>query len=266
MGGYAIRGGAEGYDRLLLLARDRRSDTVALLRRAGVAPGHRCLDVGCGGGEVSFDLADLVGPAGRVTGVDLDAVKLDLATRSAKERGLDNVDFVRQDITQWPAAQQFDVVYSRFVLHHLPDPLAMVRTMWSMVAPGGRLIVEDADFDGNFSHPRCAAADLFTRLYIALLATRGADATVGRKLYQYFVQAGVPAPELSLVSTVNATGDLKRLRLVTFGATADNMVAAGLISAGEATAAIAALAEFVNDPTTIIGGPRVFQLWSHRSG
>lgn len=264
MTGYAIRGGAHGYDRLLLLADDRRSDTLDLLRRAGVGLGQRCLDVGCGGGEVCFDLATLVGPTGRVTGVDLDEVKLKLARVAAAQRGLDYVDFVAGDVTGWPTDRQFDVVYSRFVLHHLADPISLLRRMWAAVAPGGRLIVEDADFDGNFADPPCPAAEEFTRLYIALLAARGSDATVGRKLYRFFAAAGIPTPQLSVVSTVNATGDRKRLRLLTFQATADNMVAEGLTTAGAAAAAINDLAKFIGDPTTILGGPRVFQLWVAR--
>ena len=65
MTGYVIRGGKPGYDRLLLLARDRWPDTRALLERAGVSAAVRCIDIGCGGGEVTLEIARLVGPAGR---------------------------------------------------------------------------------------------------------------------------------------------------------------------------------------------------------
>lgn len=75
---YAIRGGRAGHDRLALLAEARRDDTRELLELAGVRTGMACLDLGCGGGEVSFDIARLVGPAGRVVGLDMDEVKLDL--------------------------------------------------------------------------------------------------------------------------------------------------------------------------------------------
>ncbi len=80
---YVIRGGKEGYERLRLLARDRWPDTAALFERAGLSPGMRCIDLGCGGGEVTFEIARLVAPGGSVTGVDMDAIKLDLARRAA---------------------------------------------------------------------------------------------------------------------------------------------------------------------------------------
>ena len=78
-----IRGGHEGYNRLLLLARASRPDTAALFSRAGIRPGMKCVDLGCGGGEVTFVLARLVAPGGSVTGVNMDEVKLGLARTAA---------------------------------------------------------------------------------------------------------------------------------------------------------------------------------------
>ena len=88
-----IRGGSDGYTRLQVLARARRADTVELLRRAGLLPGMRCLDLGCGGGEVSFELASLAGVSGSVVGIDMDEVKLALAREAATGRGFANVEF-----------------------------------------------------------------------------------------------------------------------------------------------------------------------------
>lgn len=61
---YVIRDGERGYDRLALLARTRWADTAALLARAGLSPGMRCIDLGCGGGHVTLEIARLVGPEG----------------------------------------------------------------------------------------------------------------------------------------------------------------------------------------------------------
>ena len=60
--GYVLRGGKPGYDRLLLLARNRRADTRALLERAGICAAMRCIDIGCGGGEVTMAIAAMVAP------------------------------------------------------------------------------------------------------------------------------------------------------------------------------------------------------------
>ena len=72
MSGYAIRGGEEGRRRLDLLARTMAPNTEALLARAGLRAGMRCIDLGCGGGHVSRYLAECVGAGGFVVGVDVD--------------------------------------------------------------------------------------------------------------------------------------------------------------------------------------------------
>ena len=121
---YLIRGGIEGRERLRVLARVTRPTTLALLERAGVSAGMRCLDVGCGGGDVSFDLASLVGITGSVVGVDLDATKLELARGDAEQAEVSNVEFRVADVVDGLGEEEYDVVYARFVLTHLREPEA----------------------------------------------------------------------------------------------------------------------------------------------
>ncbi len=119
---YLIRGGLEGRERLRVLGRVMRPTTLALLERAGVGAGMRCLDVGCGGGDVTFDLASLVGLTGLAVGVDIDATKVELARADAAQVAVTNVEFRVADVTEGLGDATYDVVYARFVLTHLRDP------------------------------------------------------------------------------------------------------------------------------------------------
>ena len=92
-----------------------------LLTAAGLEPGERVLDVGCGNGAVSLAAARIVGPGGRVTGLDLSAPMLEVARRRAEEGGLD-VDFVQCDAQTASFDQRFDVVVSRFGVMFFDDP------------------------------------------------------------------------------------------------------------------------------------------------
>src|SRR5262245_59988076 len=94
---YLIRGGLEGRERLRVLGRVFQPTTLSLLERAGVGPGQHCLDVGCGGGDVTRDLAQLVGPSGSVVGLDVDPTKIELA-RSETSDGM-NVEYRIGDVT-----------------------------------------------------------------------------------------------------------------------------------------------------------------------
>jgi ubiquinone/menaquinone biosynthesis C-methylase UbiE len=261
---YVIRGGKEGYERLLLLARERWPDTAALFKRACLSPGMRCIDLGCGGGEVTLEIARLVDPGGSATGVDMDEIKLNLARREAVGRGLGNVEFRLLDVEDWDEPGSYDVVYCRFLLQHLSQPVGLLRRMWAGVRPGGVLLVEDADFDGWCCHPPNDGFDFFVRTYSQLLQRRGGDHAMGRKLYACFQAAGIPRPQVAVTQPAWTEGEGKMLAWSTLEATREAIVSERVASEDEISAALTALQAFTEDPCTLICGPRNFQLWSSR--
>ena len=96
-----------------------------------------------------------------------------------------------------------------------------------------------------------------------VLAGRGGDHAIGRKLYRYFLAAEIPEPQVGLVQPVHH-GEAKTLAWSTLDATADAILADGLVTPEELTAALRNLRPFTDDPRTLTCGPRVFQLWSWR--
>jgi ubiquinone/menaquinone biosynthesis C-methylase UbiE len=264
VGGYALRGGREGYQRLQVLSRVHRVDTVDLLARAGLRPGMRCLDLGCGGGEVTFELAALAGPGGSAIGVDRDEMNLALAREAAQQRRVANVEFRAADVNDWDEPDAYDFVYSRFLLQHLSQPRSLLLRMWHAVRPEGAIAVEDTDFDGMFCEPGNDALDFHRRMYPSAVERNGGDARIGRRLYRYFLEAGIPEPGLRLVQHADAAGEAKTMALLTLQSIEESIVSAGLASSGQVAAAIEELAAFTADPETIIGGPRIFQLWAQR--
>jgi ubiquinone/menaquinone biosynthesis C-methylase UbiE len=261
---YVLRGGRAGYARLQVLARARRAETVELAQRAGLRPGMRCLDLGCGGREVTFELASLAGPSGAIIGMDMDEVKLAFARETARVRGITNVEFRAANVNDWDEPGAYDFVYCRFLLQHLSQPAGLLRRMWSAVRPGGAIAVEDTDFDGFFCDPDNDGFEFHKQIYPRVLEHNGGDARIGRKLYRYFLQADIPDPGLHLVQSVDATGETKTLALLTLQATAEAIVSAALASAGEVSAAIEDLSAFTAAPDTIISGPRILQVWARR--
>ena len=120
---YVHVGGEEGRDRLRVLARIFAPATAALLDRIEIVAGMRCLDVGCGGGDVSVELARRVGPGGAVIAIDFDGESLDIARREALQAGHDNLIYRQCDLFDLGLDKPIDVVYTRFVLTHLQDPV-----------------------------------------------------------------------------------------------------------------------------------------------
>jgi ubiquinone/menaquinone biosynthesis C-methylase UbiE len=261
---YVIRGGRWGYERLQVLARCWQPTTSALLERAGLRPGMRCLDLGCGGGDVTLELARRAGPGGRVTGVDMDEVKLDLARRAAAAQSLFNVEFRAMNVHAWTEPDAYDLVYCRNVLQHLSRPVEVLQTMWEAVRSGGAIVVEDADFEGSFCDPPNEGFAFWVEAYQRVLELHGGDPLVGRKLHRYFCQAGIPAPELAVVQRADVAGEAKTLPHSTVQATAAAIIREGIASASQVRAALVSLADFSADPGSVCGSPRIFQAWSRR--
>src|SRR4051794_20412666 len=102
-----------------------------------LAPGLRLLDVGCGPGTITMDLAALLGPRGRVVALERTEEALDLARAEAATRDTRNVDFAVGDVTALDLPDDsFDVVHAHQVLQHVADPVLALREMGRVCRPG----------------------------------------------------------------------------------------------------------------------------------
>jgi ubiquinone/menaquinone biosynthesis C-methylase UbiE len=151
-----------------------------------------CADVGCGGGEVTLEIAKLVGAGGRALGIDMDPVKLELGRRAARDRGVTNVEFEESNANQWDQPDAYDLVYSRFLLHHLRRPADVVGRMWNAVRAQGLLIIEDADHDGWYCHPPNRGFDFFVRTLRESVDRGGGDHEFGRSCTSAFLRSAFP--------------------------------------------------------------------------
>jgi SAM-dependent methyltransferase len=213
---------------------------------------------------VTLELARRVEPDGRVTGVDVDDVELGLVRQSAIAQGMSNIEFLAMNVYDWNEPATYDVVYCRNLLQHLSRPVDVLRTMWDAVRDGGVIVVEDADFGGCFCDPPNEGFAFWVDAYQRVLQRHGGDPLLGRKLHRYFPDAGIPAPEVTLVQRADASGEAKTLPHSTVEATADAIVREGIASAEEVRAALASLTGFAADPGSVCGSPRLFQAWSRR--
>lgn len=123
--------------------RERLTDVVSpyVIDAAGVQPGHRICDIGCGGGRLTIALGGMVGPDGEVVGYDLSAPLLDLARARAADSGLSNVRFVEEDV-QLSALndEAFDLAVSQFGVMFFDEPTAAFSAIRGLLVPGGRFV------------------------------------------------------------------------------------------------------------------------------
>jgi SAM-dependent methyltransferase len=260
---YAITSGTEDKQRLDLLAAVMRPTMLELLQRAGIASGRRCLDVGCAAGHVAIDMAKLVGPTGRVVGIDYDGSLLERARRDAAAAGLDNVEFRIADAASL-AGSDYDLAYARFLFSHVTDPDEVARVVAAVSKPHGWILVEDVDFRGCFSHPRNAAYDRYVELYRESVRRRGGDADLGPRLPELLQHAGLTRVGFQVVQPAHMDGDGKLVSYLTLRRIREALQADGLATQAEVDAVLAELLSFTQDPRTVVSLPRIVQAWGQR--
>lgn len=217
--------------------RSHRRRTVE--NSAGYLLPHLCagldlLDVGCGPGTITVDLARRVAP-GRVVGVD--AAADPLAEARAAAHGVPNVTFVRGDAYGLEGA--FDVVHAHQVCQHLADPVAALREMGRVCRPGGLVAARDADYAAMTWYPHDERLDAWLDVYRRVAHGDGAEPDAGRMLMAWTRSAGLTDVTASASVWCYATpadrawwGGLWAERIVSSGI-AEQAVERGLASRGD---------------------------------
>lgn len=155
-----------------------------------VKPHMRILDIGCGPGTITADLAALV-PDGHVTGVDHAPGILDQARATAAERGLGNVEFAVADVhdLDYPD-DSFCVVHAHQVLQHVGDPVRALSEMRRVCAPGGIVAARDAVYSAMSWYPKAPAMDDWLDLYLRVARANGGEPDAGSRLKSWALEAG----------------------------------------------------------------------------
>jgi ubiquinone/menaquinone biosynthesis C-methylase UbiE len=194
---YSLGHTPEEYERLRQQARVWDAATGRLLDEVGLGPGESCLDAGCGPGETMRAMAERVGPAGRVLGIDADPAIGAMTQTMLHGAGHRQCTFQARHITAAdpiPGAP-FDLVYARLLLFHVPQRAGVLASLWDAVAPGGHLLVQDYDIRGVNTAPELDWVHDVLRVITGAFGAAGADGTTGARLPQLFTQAGVGAPD-----------------------------------------------------------------------
>ena len=154
-------------------------------------PHMRILDVGCGPGTITADLASLV-PDGQVTGVDRAPGILEPARATAAGRGVSNVDFAVTDVHALDFPDEtFCVVHAHQVLQHVGDPVGALREMARVTRPGGLIAVRDSDYGAMVWYPPSRGMDDWLDLYRRVARANGGEPDAGRRLKSWALRAGL---------------------------------------------------------------------------
>ena len=196
---YALGSTDAEHERLMRQAARLAQSTERLFRDAGIGLGQRILDIGSGVGDVAMLAARLVGPSGEVMGIERDMRSIARARARVAEAGLRNVSFMQSDVNQISGDKPFDAAVGRLILMYLPDPVAVLRSLYKLLCPGGVLAFQEPSWASSLAliaHlPLWSAC---TSLIRETFQRSGVNTEVGLSLYGIFQEAGLPLPSMRM--------------------------------------------------------------------
>ena len=192
--------------RLIEQSRIYGESTQRLCRRAGITKGMRVLEIGSGAGDVALTLAELVGPAGHVIGVDVNATILDTARQRATDAGMRNVEFIAGDARALTFVNQFDAIVGRFVLMYMADPRQAFAKFITHLKPRGIAAFQEPEYTlyPAFLHPDTPLMNRLIQWILDVFEHSSAHLDMGVGLYRAFVDAGLSPPTMHLESPIGA--------------------------------------------------------------
>jgi SAM-dependent methyltransferase len=162
----------------------------------------RVLDVGCGAGDVTLLISELVGGDGHVVGIDRAPAALAAAEQRAKSHAVRNVSFHEGAPGSLSFEAPFDAIAGRYILMFQADPATMLRSAIRHLKPGGVVAFHEPDWAGGRSNPPAPSYDQCCRWIIETFRRAGIETHMGDKLDATFRAAGLAAPQMHLESII----------------------------------------------------------------
>jgi ubiquinone/menaquinone biosynthesis C-methylase UbiE len=172
---------------------------------AGIGPGMHLMDVGSGAGDVAILAADIVGPAGSVTGVDIAATAVAQAQSRIKALGLTQVSFRHGDPAELMFDRPFDAIVGRYVLLFQADASMMLRRLAKHLRPGGVIVFHEPDWSFIRSTPPAPLYDRCCRRIVDVFDRSDTNTNMSAKLYRVFVGAGLPPPVMRMETLIGGS-------------------------------------------------------------
>lgn len=182
----------EEIARLGLQHRAWRERAIAAWTAAGIGPGHTVLDVGCGPGYASLDLAERVGPAGRVVAVDNSERFLAALDTMRRQRGIDNITTYRADLDsgEFPEVMA-DFAWHRWVLSFVRNPRNVLSRVAAALRPEGALVLHEYfDYSSWRAEPRCPELDEFVDAVMTSWRDSGGEPNIALSLPRWLEEFG----------------------------------------------------------------------------
>jgi ubiquinone/menaquinone biosynthesis C-methylase UbiE len=248
-----------------------------LWERAGIEPGKHILDVGCGPGFASLDMAQIVTNTGRVVGVDESPPYVEFANGQAQSRKLPQAQFHLGDATQIDQvlADQdiepgsFDIAYVRWVMCFVPDPSATIGAIVKMLRPGGKLLIQDYfNYSSMCLAPRSKVFEEVIQAIAKSWSEHGGDPDIMGRLPRIALDAGLELDHIARVEigTARPGSTMWNWPASFWPVFIPRLEELGYITAGQHRAFIDIWKTYSEDPAAYMHLPPVYEMIATKPG
>jgi ubiquinone/menaquinone biosynthesis C-methylase UbiE len=191
---YILGASEREFDRLDIQSIVFHDETLKTLKAAGIKPGMKCIDLGCGIGDVTRLMGSLVGRDGTVVGLDMNSEAISISNKKTNGKtDNNNIKFVIDNVYDTHLdSLSFDFVFSRFLFQHLTEPKKAVGEMNRLATDSGGIVCTmEADHETWISYPYDPHLENLRKSLVSLLCLSNSDPFIGRKLYKIFADCAL---------------------------------------------------------------------------
>jgi SAM-dependent methyltransferase len=227
----------------------------------------RVADVGCGTGTVARWMAQRIGSAGSVDGIDISPEQIDVAASTPDPPGAAPIRYHVGSAYEPPLPEHaFDIVFCRLVLCHLQDPARAVAQMTRLLNEGGRLVLVDLDLRTPFTMPACTFYDsIINEAVFPIGAKLGVDYAVGVRLHELMLDAGLSTDFITADQPIVREGPEKHLWERTWAAALPRGVETGVLTSEQGDALISGAERHTASPEVWVAMAKMFAVVGTRA-
>lgn len=265
MSEYIINGNDADIERLKILSDTYDDYTMSLLQSAGIKPGMRVLELGCGTGQLARKIAKyLVGMHGKVVAVDYSVERL-IEAKEQRGNEFKNLKFKQLDVATEELPQNNDLVCARSLLCHLQRPKEILRKMINAVKTGGIVVLEEPNLSGIVHYPFNTFMEKGQQLFNSCVKIKGGDIDIGFKLPHMFYELGLINIKVSVYQPIFMRGELKCTLHHVLRNSSEVLLDKELITNKELNNLIKGIELFIQDEKNLVTRPRMFQVCGVRN-
>jgi SAM-dependent methyltransferase len=263
---YVLGGSDAERARLRAQAAEHEASARWMLEAIGIRHGARVLDVGCGPFGILALLAEVVGPAGEVVGLERERKFVEMARAEVAHLGLGNVTVVEGDaLSSGLDRESFDLVHERLVMVNVPERRELLAEMVSLAAPGGVVALEDIDNVSWVCEPAHESWAALLGVFHDVFRAGGGDPFVGRRLPALLREAGLADMRVQVQAALPEPGEYRRTHLLALiESVRGKAIASGVMDETELDHHRAALLDHLADPATLVIDKLLVQCWGHK--